>query len=239
MFITTKPQKTVSSLRCPLFRSGSLKSGRAMPILGFRIIQTGVALLYARLTVMWYILILKKNSRFWTASVHSAWVSSSMPLLYLTPPKPLGQFFCSAWAWLQLVNKNYLSWLTKISTGLHTPGCQTSLVAVAPAYSGAITGFAFFFVAVSGIFNPLITTWIVRVNLEINQKPTHTNLTIQNQTATEWNLVFYISAVIAIAPCVFFSVWGSSDIEPWAQSPKLSNASNKSTQEKDRPEQIA
>ncbi|PAV85912.1 hypothetical protein WR25_09156 [Diploscapter pachys] len=112
--------------------------------------------------------------------------------------------------------------LSMASAGLHTPGCQTSLVAVAPAYSGAITGFAFFFVAVSGIFNPLITTWIVR-----------------NQTATEWNLVFYISAVIAIAPCVFFSVWGSSDIEPWAQSPKLSNASNKSTQEKDRPEQIA
>ena len=49
-------------------------------------------------------------------------------------------------------------------TGLHTPGCQAALVAVAPAFSGyqkifennfcltlgAITGLTFFFVAISG-----------------------------------------------------------------------------------------
>jgi hypothetical protein len=36
-------------------------------------------------------------------------------------------------------------------TGLHTPGCQAALVAVAPAFSGAITGLTFFFVAISGM----------------------------------------------------------------------------------------
>uniref|UniRef100_A0A914S034 Sialin n=1 Tax=Parascaris equorum TaxID=6256 RepID=A0A914S034_PAREQ len=35
------------------------------------------------------------------------------------------------------------------SAGLHTPGCQTALVSLAPAFSGAITGLAFFFVASS------------------------------------------------------------------------------------------
>ncbi|VDM29067.1 unnamed protein product [Toxocara canis] len=49
------------------------------------------------------------------------------------------------------------------SAGLHTPGCQTALVSLAPAFSGAITGLAFFFVASAGIVNPVLTKWIVRV----------------------------------------------------------------------------
>ncbi|VDM76905.1 unnamed protein product [Strongylus vulgaris] len=53
--------------------------------------------------------------------------------------------------------------LSMASAGLHTPGCQTALVSLAPAYSGAITGFAFFFVACSGIVNPIMTKWIAQV----------------------------------------------------------------------------
>lgn len=47
---------------------------------------------------------------------------------------------------------------------MHTPGCQAALVAVAPSFSGAITGLTFFFVAISGIINPAMTKWIVVVN---------------------------------------------------------------------------
>uniref|UniRef100_A0A1I7XKV7 Mannosyltransferase n=1 Tax=Heterorhabditis bacteriophora TaxID=37862 RepID=A0A1I7XKV7_HETBA len=86
--------------------------------------------------------------------------------------------------------------LSMASAGLHTPGCQTALVSVAPAYSGAVTGFAFFFVACSGIINPLITKWIV-----------------QNGTAAEWNSVFYISTVIALLPLFVFNLWGSAEVQ--------------------------
>lgn len=47
---------------------------------------------------------------------------------------------------------------------MHTPGCQAALVAVAPAFSGAITGLTFFFVAICGIINPAMTKWIVVVS---------------------------------------------------------------------------
>lgn len=47
---------------------------------------------------------------------------------------------------------------------MHTPGCQGALVAIAPAYSGAITGLTFFFVAITGILNPMMTKWIVQVD---------------------------------------------------------------------------
>ncbi|CAL2042922.1 unnamed protein product [Caenorhabditis brenneri] len=91
--------------------------------------------------------------------------------------------------------------LSMASAGLHTPGCQLALVSVAPAYSGAVTGFTFFFVAVSGIIHPIITKMIVK-----------------DRTAAEWNLVFYISTVIAIFPIVIFNVWGSTEVQWWAKS---------------------
>uniref|UniRef100_A0A914KIF2 Major facilitator superfamily (MFS) profile domain-containing protein n=1 Tax=Meloidogyne incognita TaxID=6306 RepID=A0A914KIF2_MELIC len=87
-------------------------------------------------------------------------------------------------------------------TGLHTPGCQAALVAVAPAFSGAITGLTFFFVAISGIINPGMTKLIVR-----------------NGSASEWNIVFYISTFIGLIPVVVFSWWGSADIQNWAKGP--------------------
>ncbi|CAD5224751.1 unnamed protein product [Bursaphelenchus okinawaensis] len=95
-------------------------------------------------------------------------------------------------------------------TGLHTPGCQAALVAIAPAYSGAITGLTFFFVAISGMINPAMTKWIVRTG-----------------SADEWNLVFYISTVIALLPVLIFSLWGSADVQSWARSPSYNDEQKK------------
>ncbi|KAL6743249.1 hypothetical protein Aduo_016314 [Ancylostoma duodenale] len=110
--------------------------------------------------------------------------------------------------------------LSMASAGLHTPGCQTALVSLAPAYSGAITGFAFFFVACSGIANPIITKWIAR-----------------NGTPMEWNMVFYISTAIALLPLIVFNLWGSAEVQWWA-SGKASTASQKSSK-RSGPESIA
>ncbi|XGW03503.1 hypothetical protein V3C99_015021, partial [Haemonchus contortus] len=101
--------------------------------------------------------------------------------------------------------------LSMASAGLHTPGCQTALVSLAPAYSGAITGFAFFFVACSGIVNPILTKWIA-----------------QNGSPLEWNMVFYISTVIALLPLIVFNVWGSAEVQWWAKNQKISTISRKS-----------
>ncbi|VDO68583.1 unnamed protein product [Heligmosomoides polygyrus] len=103
--------------------------------------------------------------------------------------------------------------LSMASAGLHTPGCQTALVSLAPAYSGAITGFAFFFVACSGIVNPILTKWIAR-----------------NGSPLEWNVVFYISTVIALLPLIVFNIWGSAEVQWWARSQKASTTSQKSQQ---------
>ncbi|KAK5966047.1 Sialin [Trichostrongylus colubriformis] len=91
--------------------------------------------------------------------------------------------------------------LSMASAGLHTPGCQTALVSLAPAYSGAITGFAFFFVACSGIANPILTKWIAR-----------------NGSPLEWNMVFYISTLIALLPLIVFNMWGSAEVQSWAKN---------------------
>ncbi|KAK5972791.1 hypothetical protein GCK32_022287, partial [Trichostrongylus colubriformis] len=37
-------------------------------------------------------------------------------------------------------------------------------------------------------------------------------------TSREWGIVFGISAVVAFLPVVFFTLWGSADIQPWASA---------------------
>ncbi|PIO71718.1 transporter, major facilitator family protein [Teladorsagia circumcincta] len=112
--------------------------------------------------------------------------------------------------------------LSMASAGLHTPGCQTALVSLAPAYSGAITGFAFFFVACSGIVNPILTKWIAR-----------------NGTVLEWNTVFYISTVIALLPLIVFNMWGSAEVQWWAKNQKISTVSQKSEPPQSAPDSVA
>lgn len=42
------------------------------------------------------------------------------------------------------------------------------------------------------------------------------NYVIQTESPTEWALVFEICCVVALAPVIFFSIWGSADPQPWA-----------------------
>ncbi|CAD5235040.1 unnamed protein product [Bursaphelenchus xylophilus] len=103
--------------------------------------------------------------------------------------------------------------------GLHTPGVQTALLQIAPAYTGIVTGIAFGVVAIFSVFNKLLSTYIT-----------------SHGSATEWQIVFWMSAVIAVLPCFFFTIWGSAERQPWASSirkkssalrHKVSNASAK------------
>ncbi|KAL3072621.1 hypothetical protein niasHS_017595 [Heterodera schachtii] len=89
--------------------------------------------------------------------------------------------------------------LANAFAGLHTPGVQTALLQIAPAFTGIITGIAFGCVAVASICNKLISSTII------------TDRSINN-----WAIVFWISGVIALLPVVFFTIWGSADRQPWA-----------------------
>uniref|UniRef100_A0AAF5DG60 MFS domain-containing protein n=1 Tax=Strongyloides stercoralis TaxID=6248 RepID=A0AAF5DG60_STRER len=83
--------------------------------------------------------------------------------------------------------------------GIHSPGVILALVQIAPAYSAFVTGLAFGFVAIFGIINKVLSNFIV-----------------QNGSISEWTIVFEISAVVAILPVFFFTIWGSADRQPWA-----------------------
>lgn len=47
--------------------------------------------------------------------------------------------------------------------------------------------------------------------------PTLTGYLVQNQTAEEWRLVFYISAGIYLVGCVVYWFWASGEVQPWAR----------------------
>lgn len=98
---------------------------------------------------------------------------------------------------------------------MHTPGVQTALLQLAPAYSGIITGIAFGFVAIFSIINKVISNAIVK-----------------NGSLKEWTLVFEISAVVAVLPVVFFTIWGSADRQPWATQKNKNKKHDISTVEK-------
>ncbi|KAI6215887.1 Major facilitator superfamily MFS-1 domain containing protein [Aphelenchoides besseyi] len=93
--------------------------------------------------------------------------------------------------------------------GLHTPGCMTALLQLAPAFSGVITGISFFAVAWSSIANKILTKWIVKEG-----------------TRDEWSLVFYSSALVAVLPIVVFTKWGSDTRQSWAMPSSKASTNN-------------
>ncbi|CAD6193531.1 unnamed protein product [Caenorhabditis auriculariae] len=106
-----------------------------------------------------------------------------------------------------------------IFAGMHTPGVITSMVQLAPAFSGIITGWSFFAVAWFSIGNKILTKQIV-----------------QHGSVTEWGMVFRVSALVAALPVVVFTIWGSAERQFWAApSSKCSVASfhRSNTRERD------
>ncbi|GMT23380.1 hypothetical protein PFISCL1PPCAC_14677, partial [Pristionchus fissidentatus] len=89
--------------------------------------------------------------------------------------------------------------LAMLFAGLHTPGVQTSLVQLAPPFSGIITGWSFFVVAWFGIANKILTKHIV-----------------QHGSSEEWSIVFRVAGVVAALPVIVFSLYGSAEKQHWA-----------------------
>lgn len=43
-------------------------------------------------------------------------------------------------------------------------------------------------------------------------------------SASQWKLLYTVSATVAFLPAIFFTLWGSADLQPWA-IPKLKQSS--------------
>ncbi|EPB78820.1 transporter, major facilitator family protein [Ancylostoma ceylanicum] len=87
-----------------------------------------------------------------------------------------------------------------IFAGMHTPGVITALVQLAPPFSGIITGWSFFAVAWFSIGNKILTKHIVQQGMSIICR-----------AASEWSMVFRVSALVAALPVFVFTWWGSAD----------------------------
>ncbi|GMT33082.1 hypothetical protein PFISCL1PPCAC_24379, partial [Pristionchus fissidentatus] len=101
--------------------------------------------------------------------------------------------------------------LANAFAGLHTPGVQTALIQLAPAFSGIVTGLSFSVVAVFSIINKLLS-----------------NTILSTGSTDEWFIVFEISAVVALLPVIFFTLWGSAERQPWASKEKKPDPDAKS-----------
>ncbi|VDO97012.1 unnamed protein product [Soboliphyme baturini] len=94
--------------------------------------------------------------------------------------------------------------------GFHTPGCLSTLLSIAPTFSGTIASIAYFFASVSAMIIPLVVKSVVIYG-----------------TKAEWQLVLIATGCIALLPVVFFTLFGSAEEQPWAQpqQAKLSTVS--------------
>ncbi|VDN91695.1 unnamed protein product [Brugia pahangi] len=101
--------------------------------------------------------------------------------------------------------------------GLHTPGVFTALLQIGPAYTGSITGIAFSAGHIANIVNKLTNGLILHS---------------WSGSDSQWKLLYTISAIVAFLPVIFFTLWGSADLQSWA-IPKLREKESAGSEKKD------
>jgi len=83
-------------------------------------------------------------------------------------------------------------------TGLNATGYAVNILDIAPRFAGIIIGFSNVFGSMPGFISPMIVGY----------------LTTQN-TAQEWQLIFWITALVYFIGIVFFAIFVSGDLQPW------------------------
>lgn len=71
------------------------------------------------------------------------------------------------------------------------------------------------FATIPGIISPILTGHIIR-----------------DKTKSEWNIVFWISAIIGLIGAIFYGVFGSGETQPWAYSATTKSAEVEEIKEK-------
>ncbi|XP_041369223.1 sialin-like isoform X3 [Gigantopelta aegis] len=87
-------------------------------------------------------------------------------------------------------------------TGFQYSGFVVNHVDIAPAYAGILFGISNSIAAVTGFISPVVVGVI----------------TTKGQTRTEWQYVFFISAAIYVFGAIFYIIFASGELQPWARS---------------------
>ncbi|XP_071442476.1 vesicular glutamate transporter 1-like [Hetaerina americana] len=84
--------------------------------------------------------------------------------------------------------------------GFAWSGFSVNHLDIAPQHASVLMGLSNTVATLPGIISPAITGYIV-----------------QNKTAAEWKIVFYISSIIYLLGAVFYGTFASGELQPWAQ----------------------
>lgn len=77
---------------------------------------------------------------------------------------------------------------------------------IAPQHASVLMGFGNTFATLPGIISPLLTGYIV-----------------QNGSADEWKIVFYIASSIYLIGAITYGLWASGELQPWAKPKIIAN----------------
>ncbi|XP_067658052.1 sialin-like [Haliotis asinina] len=86
-------------------------------------------------------------------------------------------------------------------TGFQFSGFIVNHVDIAPAYAGILFGISNSIAAVTGFISPVVVGVI----------------TSESQTRAEWQVVFYIAAAIYAFGAIFYILFASGELQPWAR----------------------
>lgn len=89
--------------------------------------------------------------------------------------------------------------------GFQYSGFLVNHVDIAPAYAGILFGISNSIAAVTGFLSPVVVGII----------------TEERQTRAEWRIVFYVAAAIYLIGAIFYVIFASGVLQPWATSGRV------------------
>lgn len=89
---------------------------------------------------------------------------------------------------------------------------------VAPQHASVLMGFSNTFATIPGIVSPIISGYIVTTPVGDIVAIFKNNFLrpVCFQTVEEWRIVFYITSAIYLFGCVFYAIFASGQLQPWA-----------------------
>ncbi|KAL1517435.1 hypothetical protein ABEB36_001200 [Hypothenemus hampei] len=102
------------------------------------------------------------------------------------------------------------------------PGFSVNHLDLAPQHAGILMGIGNTFATIPGIVSPTITGYIVKTP----------------PTVQQWQTVFFIAAAIYLFGAVFYDIFASGDLQPWAIQNKTTQNTDKLPSEQEKTREI-
>ncbi|KAM4538955.1 sialin [Odontesthes bonariensis] len=85
--------------------------------------------------------------------------------------------------------------------GTSSPGVFINQIDIAPRYAGFLLGITNTFATIPGVVAPIVTGYFT-----------------EDHTMAGWRKVFWVAAGINLGGAIFFTIFGSGEIQPWAEA---------------------